>query len=97
MCKIDFWLKEKEREVIEKVEKDSNHRNYYNEQDIHFQEIIVEMHNLRVEMELASKKEKMRKLLEDNLEKLIDDADQVRTTKCTEIWNNYDEIDKMFL
>ena len=68
-----------------------------NEQDIHFQEIIVEMHNLRVEMELASKKEKMRKLLEDNLEKLIDDADQVRTTKCTEIWNNYDEIDKMFL
>ena len=97
MCKIVFWLKEKEREVIEKVEKDSNHRNYYNEQDIHFQEIIVEMHNLRVEMELASKKEKMRKVLEDNLEKLIDDADQVRTTKCTEIWNNYDEIDKMFL
>ena len=39
----------------------------------------------------------MRKVLEDNLEKMIDDADNVRTTKCTEIWNIYDEIDKMFL
>ncbi len=98
MCKIGFWLKEKEREVVEKVEKDSNYRNYYYEEDSsHFQEMIVDMHNLIGEMELASKKEKMRKVLEDNLEKMIDDADQVRTTKCTEIWNLYDEIDKMFL
>ena len=98
MCKIGIWLKEKEREVVEKVEKDSNYRNYYYEEDSsHFQEMIVDMHNLIGEMELASKKEKMRKVLEDNLEKMIDDADQVRTTKCTEIWNLYDEIDKMFL
>ena len=47
VCKIGFWLKEKEREVVEKVEKDSNHRNYYNEEDIRFQEMGVEMHNLR--------------------------------------------------
>ena len=52
---------------------------------------------MKCEMELATKKEKMRKVLEDNLEKLIDNADQVRTTKCTEILNNYDEIDQMFL
>ena len=93
VCKIGFWLKEKEREVVEKVEKDSNHRNYYNEEDIRFQEMGVEMHNLIGEMELTSNK----KVLEDNLEKMIDVADNVRTAKCTEIWNIYDEIDKMFL
>ena len=32
MCKIDFWLKGKEREVVEKVGKDSN-----NEEDNLFQ------------------------------------------------------------
>ena len=59
--------------------------------------MIVEMNNLIGGLELATKKEKMRKVLENNLEKMIDDADNVRTTKCTEIWNIYDKIDKMFL
>ena len=39
-----------------------------------------------------TKKEKTRKILEDNLKNLIDGADTVLMNKCTEIWAIFDEM-----
>ena len=38
------------------------------------------------------KKEKTRKILEDNLKNMIDGANIVVTSKCTEIWALFDEM-----
>ena len=43
-------------------------------------------------IELSTKKEKTRKILEDNLKNMIDGANIVVTSKCTEIWALYDEM-----
>ena len=39
-----------------------------------------------------TKKEKTRKILEENMKNLIDGSDMVVMQKCTEIWAVYDEI-----
>ena len=47
------------------------------------------MNNVVSAIELSTKKEKTRKILEDNM---IDGANIVVTNKCTEIWALYDEM-----
>ena len=42
--------------------------------------------------ELSIKKEKTRKILEDNLKNMIDGSNMVVMKKCTEIWAVYDEM-----
>ena len=53
---------------------------------------LTEMSNVMSAVELSTKKEKTRKILEDNLKNLIDGADTVLMNKCTEIWAIFDEM-----
>ena len=52
------------------------------------------MSNVLSAIELSTKKEKTRKILEENLKNMIDDdgSDMVVMKKCTETWAVYDEI-----
>ena len=54
--------------------------------------MLTEMSNVTSAMELSTKKEKTRKILEDNIKNLIEGADIVRTSKCMEIWALFDEM-----
>ena len=53
------------------------------------------MSNVVGAIELSTKKEKTRQILEDNLKNMIDGADIVVMNKCTEIWALFDAFDKM--
>ena len=91
MGKLGVWLKEKGMEVEKMAEKDSNHKDKF-ENDNDFKEMLTEMNNVVSAIELSTKKEKTRKILEDNLKNMIDGANIVVTNKCTEIWALYDEM-----
>ena len=54
--------------------------------------MLSEMSNVLSAIELSTKKEKTRKILEDNLKNLIDGSDQVLMSKCAEIWGIFDEM-----
>ena len=54
--------------------------------------MLSEMSNVLSAIELSTKKEKTRKILEDNLKNMIDGSDRVLMNKCAEIWGIYDEI-----
>ena len=47
---------------------------------------------MQLNVELSTKKEKTRKILEDNLKNMIDGSDIVVMNKCTEIWALFDEM-----
>ena len=71
--------------------KDINHKEKF-EDDSDFKEMLSEMSNVLSAIELSTKKEKTRKILEENLKNMIDGSDMVVMKKCTEIWAVYDEI-----
>ena len=60
--------------------------------DSDFKEMLTEMSNVMSAIELSTRKEKTRKIFEDNLKNLIDGSDMVMMKKCTEIWAVFDEI-----
>ena len=91
MGKLGVWLQEKGTEVEKLAEKDINHKEKF-EDDSDFKEMLREMRNVVSAMELSTKKEKTRKILEDNMKNMIDGADRVLMSKCTEIWALFDEI-----
>ena len=91
MGKLGIWLQEKGVEVEKMAEKDSNHKDKY-ESDWSFKEMLTEMSNIISAMELSTKKEKTRKILEEKLKNMIDVADRALMNKCTEIWAIFDEI-----
>ena len=91
MGKLGIWLKEKGVEVEKMANKDMNHKEKF-ENDKEFKEMLTEMSNVLSAMELSTKKEKTRKILEENMKNLIDGSDMVVMQKCTEIWAVYDEI-----
>ena len=91
MGKLGVWLKEKGTEVEKMAEKDANHKDKF-ENDNDFKEMLSEMNNVVSAIELSTKKEKTRKILEDNLKNMIDGANIVVTSKCTEIWALYDKM-----
>ena len=91
MCRFGVWLQEKGTEVEKMAGKDINHKNKY-ENDQDFKEMLTEMSNVMSAVELSTKKEKTRKILEENMKNLIDGSDMVVMQKCTEIWAVYDEI-----
>ena len=91
MGRLGVWLQEKGTEVEKMAGKDINHKNKY-ENDQGFKEMLTEMSNVMSAVELSTKKEKTRKILEDNLKNLIDGADTVLMNKCTEIWAIFDEM-----
>ena len=66
MGKLGVWLKEKGTEVEKMAEKDANHKDKF-ENDNDFKEMLSEMNNVVSAIELSTKKEKTRKILEDNL------------------------------
>ena len=89
MGKLGIWLKEKGVEVEKMANKDMNHKEKF-ENDREFKEMLTEMSNVLSAMELSTKKEKTRKILEENLKNMIDGADRVLMSKCTEIWALFD-------
>ena len=91
MGKLGVWLNEKGIEVEKMAEKDLNHKEKF-EDDGDFKEMLTEMSNVLSAIELSTKKEKTRKILEDNLKNMIDGSDRVLMSKCTEIWALFDEI-----
>lgn len=91
MGRLGVWLNEKGMEVEKMAEKDLNHKDKF-DNDKDFKEMLTEMSNVLSAIELSTKKEKTRKILEDNLKNLIDGSDMVMMKKCTEIWALYDEI-----
>ena len=91
MGKLGVWLKEKGLEVQKMAEKDQNHKDKF-ENDSDFKEMLTEMSNVMSAIELSNRKEKTRKIFEDNLKNLIDGSDMVMMKKCTEIWAVFDEI-----
>ena len=91
MGKLGVWLQEKGTEVENLAEKDINHKEKF-EDDSDFKEMLREMRNVVSAMELSTKKEKTRKILEDNMKNMINGADRVLMSKCTEIWALFDEI-----
>ena len=91
MGKLGVWVKEKGIEVENMAGKDLNHKDKF-EHDKDFKEMLTEMSNVTSAMELSTKKEKTRKILEDNIKNLIEGADIVRTSKCMEIWALFDEM-----
>ena len=54
--------------------------------------MLTEMSNVVSVIELSTKKEKTRKILEDNLKNMIDGSNMVVMKKCTEIWAVYDKM-----
>ena len=91
MGRLGVWLQQKGTEVEKMAGKDINHKNKY-ENDKDFREMLTEMSNVVSAVELSTKKEKTRKILEDNLKNMIDGADTVLMNKCTEIWAVFDEM-----
>ena len=91
MGKLGVWLKEKGMEVEKMAAKDLNHKEKFDD-DEEFKEMLSEMSNVLSAIELSTKKEKTRKILEDNLKNLIDGSDRVLMSKCTDIWGIYDEM-----
>ena len=91
MGKLGVWLQEKGLEVEKMAEKDINHKEEF-ENDNDFKEMLTEMSNVVSAIELSTKKEKTRKILEDNLKNMIDGSDIVVMNKCTEIWALFDEM-----
>ena len=91
MGKLGVWLKEKGMEVEKMAEKDINHKEKF-ENDSDFKEILTDMSNVVSAIELSTKKEKTRKILEENLKNMIEGSDIVVMQKCTEIWAVYDEV-----
>ena len=68
-----------------------NHKDKF-DNDNEFKEMLTEMSNVLSAIELSTKKDKTRKILEENLKNMIDGSDIVLTNKCTEIWAIYDEM-----
>ena len=64
MGKLGVWLKEKGMEV-EKMAKDINHKDKF-ENDSDFKEMLTEMSDVFSAIELSTKKEMTRKILEEN-------------------------------
>ena len=91
MGKLGVWLQEKGIEVEKMAAGDINHKEKYDD-DEDFKEMLTDMRNVISAMELSTKKEKTRKILEENLKNMIDGADRVLMSKCTEIWALFDEI-----
>ena len=91
MGKLGIWLNEKGTEVEKMAEKDMNHKDKF-DNDNDFKEMLTEMNNVLSAMELSTKKDRTRKILEGNLKNLIDGSDTVLMNKCTEIWALYDEM-----
>ena len=91
MGKLGVWLKEKGMEVEKMAEKDINHKEKF-ENDSDFKEMLTDMSNVVSAIELSTKKEKTRKILEENLKNMIEGSDIVVMQKCTEIWAVYDEV-----
>ena len=91
MGKLGVWLNEKGIEVEKMAEKDLNHKDKFDD-DEDFKEMLSEMSKVLSAVELSTKKEKTRKILEDNLKNMIDVSDRVLMNKCTEIWGIYDEM-----
>ena len=91
MGKLGIWLKEKGMEVEKMAEKDINHKDKFDNNN-DFKEMLTEMNNVLSAMELSTKKDRTRKILEENLKNLIDGSDTVLMNKCTEIWALYDEM-----
>ena len=91
MGKLGVWLKEKGMEVEKMAERDTNHKEKF-ENDSEFKEMLTDMSNVVSAIELSNKKEKTRQILEDNLKNMIDGSDIVVMNKCTEIWALYDEL-----
>ena len=54
--------------------------------------MLTEMSDVVSAIELSTKKEKTRKILEENLKNMIDGFDMVVMKKCTEIWAVYDKV-----
>ena len=54
--------------------------------------MLTDMSNVVSAIELSTKKEKTRKILEENLKNMIEGSDIVVMQKCTEIWAVYDEV-----
>ena len=54
--------------------------------------MLTEMSDVVSAIELSTKKEKTRKILEENQKNMIDGSDLVVMKKCTEIWAVYDEV-----
>ena len=73
------------------AEKDMNHKDKF-DNDNEFKEMLTEMNNVLSAMELSTKKDKTRTILEDNIKNMIDGSDIVLMNKCTEIWAPYDEM-----
>ena len=78
-------------EVEKRAAKDKNHKEKF-EDDRDFKEMLSKMSNVLSAIELSTKKEKTRKIFEDNLKNMIDVSDRIVMSKCTEIWALYDEI-----
>ena len=91
MGKLGVWLKEKGMEVEKMAERDTNHKEKF-ENDSEFKEMLTDMSNVVSAIELSNKKEKTRQILEDNLKNMIDGSDIVVISKCTEIWSLFDEL-----
>ena len=54
--------------------------------------MLTEMSDVVSAIEFSTKKEKTRKILEENQKNMIDGSDLVVMKKCTEIWAVYDEV-----
>ena len=54
--------------------------------------MLTEMSDVVSAIELSTKKEKTRKILEENQKNMIDGSDLVVMKKCTEIWAVYDKV-----
>ena len=54
--------------------------------------MLSEMSNVLSAIELSTKKEKTKKILEDGLKNMIEVSDRVLMSKCADIWGIYDEI-----
>ena len=78
-------------EVEKMVAKDLNHKDKF-DNDEEFKEMLSEMSNVLSAIEPSTKKEKTKKILEDNLKNLIDGSDRVLMSKCAQIWGIFDEM-----
>ena len=91
MGKLGIWLNEKGMEVEKMAEKDMNHKDKF-DNDNEFKEMLAEMNNVLSAMELSTKKDKTRKILEDNLKNMIEGSNIVLMNKCADIWGIFDEM-----
>ena len=91
MGKLGIWLNEKGMEVERMAEKDINHKDKFDD-DNEFKEMLAKMNNVLSAMELSTKKDKTRKILEDNLKNMIEGSNIVVMNKCADIWGIFDEM-----